>query len=87
LKAFTFALALTIAALSFAACESTHEPDPRTSIQFVQVATVQSAGPAERAFTGVVTARVQSNLGFRVPGKVVQRLGLAALLQLRKSKQ
>ena len=74
MKAFTFALALTIAALSFAACESTHEPDPRTSIQFVQVATVQPAGPSERAFTGMVTARVQSNLGFRVPGKVVERL-------------
>jgi len=40
----------------------------------VQVATVQSAGPAERAFTGVVTARVRSNLGFRVPGKVIKRL-------------
>ena len=74
LKTFNFALALSIAALSFAACESTRESDPRTNLQFVQVATVQSAGPAERAFTGVVTARVQSNLGFRVPGKVIQRL-------------
>jgi RND family efflux transporter MFP subunit len=74
LKTFNFVLALTIAALCFAGCESAHESDPRTGIQFVQVATVQSAGPSERAFTGVVTARVQSNLGFRVPGKVVQRL-------------
>jgi len=74
LKTFHFVLALTIAALGFAGCESAHESDPRTGIQFVQVATVQSAGPSERAFTGVVTARVQSNLGFRVPGKVVQRL-------------
>jgi len=74
LKTFNFVLALTIAALSFAGCESAHESDPRTGIQFVQVATVQSAGPSERAFTGVVTARVQSNLGFRVPGKVIQRL-------------
>src|ERR1700730_16327555 len=74
LKASNFALAVAIAALSFAACESAHESDPRTSIQFVQVATVQSAGPSERAFTGTVTARVQSNLGFRVPGKVVERL-------------
>jgi RND family efflux transporter MFP subunit len=74
LKTFHFVLALTIAALGFAGCESAHESDPRTGIQFVQVATVQSAGPSERAFTGVVTARVQSNLGFRVPGKVIQRL-------------
>ena len=74
MKTFHFVLALTIAALGFAGCESAHESDPRTGIQFVQVATVQSAGPSERAFTGVVTTRVQSNLGFRVPGKVVQRL-------------
>jgi RND family efflux transporter MFP subunit len=74
LKTFNFVLALTIAALSFAGCDSARESDPRTNLQFVQVATVQSAGPTERAFTGVVTARIQSNLGFRVPGKVIQRL-------------
>jgi multidrug efflux pump subunit AcrA (membrane-fusion protein) len=60
--------------LALPGANQAHESDPRTGIQFVQVATVQSAGPSERAFTGVVTARVQSNLGFRVPGKVVQRL-------------
>ena len=74
MNTFKFGVALTIAALSFVACDSARESDPRTSIQFVQVATAQSAGPAERAFTGVVVARVQSNLGFRVLGKVVERL-------------
>jgi RND family efflux transporter MFP subunit len=74
LKILTFASALIIAALSFGGCKSAPASDPRTNIQLVQVATVQSAGPAERAFTGVVTARVQSNLGFRVSGKVIQRL-------------
>jgi RND family efflux transporter MFP subunit len=63
-----------MAALSLAACRSAQESDPRTAIQFVQVATVQTAGASERAFTGVVSARVQSNLGFRVPGKVIERL-------------
>src|SRR5207247_7962327 len=29
---------------------------------------------ADPAFTGVVSARVQSNLGFRVPGKITSRL-------------
>lgn len=29
---------------------------------------------SERSFTGVIGARVQSNLGFRVPGKIVERL-------------
>jgi RND family efflux transporter MFP subunit len=43
-------------------------------MQFVRIATVQTAGQSERAFTGVVSARVQSDLGFRVPGKVVERL-------------
>jgi RND family efflux transporter MFP subunit len=74
LKTCNFALAVTIAALSLAACRSAPESDPRTSAQYVRLATVAPAGPPERAFTGVVTARVQSNLGFRVPGKVVERL-------------
>jgi RND family efflux transporter MFP subunit len=74
LKRLNFALALTVIGFGLAACQSAHETDPRTSLQFVQVATVQPAGAADRAFTGVVTARVQSNLGFRVPGKVIERL-------------
>jgi RND family efflux transporter MFP subunit len=35
---------------------------------------VQSADGASRSFTGVVVARVQSDLGFRVSGKVLERL-------------
>jgi RND family efflux transporter MFP subunit len=35
---------------------------------------VRSATSGERAFTGVVSAHVQSNLGFRVSGKITQRL-------------
>jgi RND family efflux transporter MFP subunit len=50
------------------------EADPRTSVPLVRVATVQASGSAERAFTGVVSARVQSNLGFRVAGKITERL-------------
>jgi RND family efflux transporter MFP subunit len=30
--------------------------------------------PSERAFTGVISARIQSNLGFRVGGKIIERL-------------
>jgi RND family efflux transporter MFP subunit len=40
----------------------------------VQVAVAQPAELGARAFTGVVSARVQSNLGFRVSGKVIERL-------------
>src|SRR5215207_10383972 len=49
-------------------------PDPRQGPQLVQLAIVKPAGASERAFTGVISARVQSNLGFRVPGKVIERL-------------
>ena len=48
--------------------------DPRQGCPLVQVAIVKPAGASERAFTGIISARVQSNLGFRVPGKVVERL-------------
>jgi RND family efflux transporter MFP subunit len=48
--------------------------DPRQGSQLVEIAVVKPAAASERAFTGVVSARVQSNLGFRVPGKVVERL-------------
>jgi RND family efflux transporter MFP subunit len=50
------------------------ETDPRLRPQLVRIAMVKSAGASERAFTGIVSARVQSNLGFRVPGKVIERL-------------
>jgi len=40
----------------------------------VRVAIVQNAPFASRSFTGIVAARVQSDLGFRVPGKVLERL-------------
>src|SRR5215212_3129078 len=48
--------------------------DPRQGPQLVQLATVKPARASERAFTGVISARVQSNLGFRVPGKAIERL-------------
>lgn len=57
------------------ACTSSHSAqDPRTVPQLVELSLVQSAGLSERAFSGVVSARVQSNLGFRVSGKVIERL-------------
>ena len=48
--------------------------DPRTASPLVRVAEASSTGAAERAFTGTVASRVQSNLGFRVPGKIVERM-------------
>jgi RND family efflux transporter MFP subunit len=73
----TLVLAATVyaAAMDLTACTSSQaSQDPRTVPQLAEVAVVQPAEAGERAFTGVVSARVQSNLGFRVSGKVIERL-------------
>lgn len=48
--------------------------DPRTQPTLVRLAKVTTTGETSRSFTGTVAARVQSDLGFRVPGKIVERL-------------
>lgn len=48
--------------------------DPRQDPPLVRLATPIQVTGAERGFTGLIGARVQSNLGFRVPGKIVERL-------------
>src|SRR5688572_7111539 len=65
-----------LCALPFAlvACGDTTASDPRTQAPLVRVVTVQGANAASRSFTGTVAARVQSDLGFRVSGKVLERL-------------
>jgi RND family efflux transporter MFP subunit len=60
--------------LALAACSEKPATDPRTEAPLVRAATVQQATVAARAFSGVVAARVQSDLGFRVSGKVLERL-------------
>ena len=61
--------------LILAACsDATSSIDPRTQIPLVRVAPVATAAQAERSFSGVVAARVQSDLGFRVPGKILERM-------------
>ena len=61
-------------AFNLSACNSREDPDPRTALRLVEVAEVRAAGHAEHTYTGVVAARVQSDLGFRVPGKIIARL-------------
>lgn len=70
------ATSTVICALPFAllACGEKTRTDPRTEAPLVRVAIVQAAGSAPRSFTGTVAARVQSDLGFRVSGKVLERL-------------
>src|SRR2546423_8083561 len=48
--------------------------DPRQEPPIVRLAAAARVTGSERGFTGVIGARVQSNLGFRVAGKIVERL-------------
>lgn len=48
--------------------------DPRTTPPLVRIASAGTAEATGREFTGIVAARVESDLGFRVGGKVVARL-------------
>src|ERR1044071_7531820 len=50
------------------------EADPRTADALVRLVSVEPASAEERAFTGSVAARVQSDLGFRISGKIIERL-------------
>lgn len=66
--------AMCLLPLALAACSGKPQPDPRVQAPLVRVENVQDASAARRAFTGIVAARVQSDLGFRVSGKVLERL-------------
>jgi len=60
--------------LTLIACAEKHAADPRLEAPLVRTIAVQNAQAASRSFSGIVSARVQSDLGFRVSGKVLQRL-------------
>src|SRR5216117_3111892 len=47
--------------------------DPRLQSPRVEVFKAEAAGSNSRTFTGIVEARVQSDLGFRVGGKILER--------------
>src|SRR3989442_3824091 len=47
--------------------------DPRLQSPRVEVFKAEAAGSNSRTFTGIVDARVQSDLGFRVGGKILER--------------
>src|SRR2546428_9095690 len=67
-------LVVTGFAVTFTGCGQKQELDPRTQPELVRIVEIGSSSGADPAFTGVVSARVQSNLGFRVPGKITSRL-------------
>jgi RND family efflux transporter MFP subunit len=68
-------IAVCLLPLALVACgDASDVDDPRNQPPLVRAATVASAADASRAFTGVVVARIQSDLGFRVQGKILERL-------------
>src|SRR5947209_2887010 len=63
---------LTVA-LMVGGCSKPAVKDPRLQPPRVEVFKAQAAGSNSRTFTGIVEARVQSDLGFRVGGKILER--------------
>src|SRR3954467_15138953 len=66
--------AAAFAIVSLRTQEASAVSDPRQEAPVVRLATAVQVRGSERGFTGIIAARVQSNLGFRVAGKVVERL-------------
>ena len=60
--------------LALAACGKSPPPDSRTQPPIVRTTLVATGHSSERVFTGTIAARVQGDLGFRVAGKVLERL-------------
>lgn len=63
-----------VSVLLMGGCTAESAADPRTEPPLVRTTLARDSGIASRAFTGVIAARVQSDLGFRVPGKLLERL-------------
>jgi RND family efflux transporter MFP subunit len=67
---------LTLGAVSLLFVAGCDQPGsaPKPAETLVRIVSVAPAVAQETAFTGTVAARVQSNLGFRISGKIIERL-------------
>ena len=63
---------LTVALMT-GGCSKPAVKDPRFQSPRVEVSKAEAADSTRRTFTGIVEARVQSDLGFRVGGKILER--------------
>lgn len=70
LASWGLTLAVTIVS---GGCSKPSAKDPRLLPPAVLVSTAEEATASSRGFTGTVKARVQSELGFRVGGKIIER--------------
>lgn len=66
--------AAAFATFAIPAQEASAVTDPRQEPPIVRLVTAAPMTGSERGFTGIIGAKVQSNLGFRVPGKIMERL-------------
>jgi RND family efflux transporter MFP subunit len=66
--------AAVFAVVSMRTQEASAVTDPRQEAPLVRLVMAARSTDSERRFTGVIAARVQSNLGFRLPGKIIRRL-------------
>ena len=62
-----------LVALMPTGCSKPTAKDPRLQSPMVQVVRATAAHSISRTFTGIVEARIQSDLGFRVAGKILER--------------
>ena len=69
-----FSSVITVLPLALAACGEKQPSDPRTAAPLVRTVGIEGDPADARSFSGTVAARVQSDLGFRVAGKVLERL-------------
>ena len=74
LRRLVFSAVISTLPFALVACGEKPQSDPRTETPLVRATTIQSGIAASRTFTGTVAARVQSDLGFRISGKVLERL-------------
>lgn len=64
----------TFVSLGIFAPKASAVSDPRQEPPMVSLVMAARVSGSERGFTGTIGARVESNLGFRVAGKIVERL-------------
>jgi RND family efflux transporter MFP subunit len=76
LRDVPFLTLIGVLPLILAACKdaTSSSTDPRMLPPLVRIDTVEASVQSQRSFTGIVAAQVQTDLGFRVPGKVLERL-------------
>ena len=67
-------LAVMVASAAIVTDCSDANRDPRTLPPVVRIATAAPGGSSTQTYTGVVASRVQSDLGFRVGGRITARL-------------